>query len=268
MKGRYAARIEYVCMGRIQRAWRKVWWSIGQRGVRGTVRQAVQRARGSRGMEKPALHPFDEEHGTDTSGLVSGGGLFSGHEHDRFSVAYYGMSPSRMRRAFAQWRETAGTVGVEEYSFVDIGSGKGRAMMLASELPFREVVGVELNASLHQVAEKNLKMWRESGRALSPVRLVQGDVLGLSLPEGRLLIFMYNPFLAPMLRRLLARVEAAAGGRRGEIDLLYVVPQQEDVFAEFPGFELLWSERIGMSEVDAAADHVSSPEDRCSLYRR
>jgi SAM-dependent methyltransferase len=234
----------------------------------GTARQAIQRTLGPRGATKPALHPFDDEHGTDTSGLVSGGGLFSGHEHDRFSVAYYGVSPSRMRRAVAQWRETPGTADVSEYTFVDIGSGKGRAMMLASELPFREVVGVELSASLYQVAEKNLEMWRESGRALSPMRLVQGDALGLRLPEGRLLIFMYNPFLAPMMRRLLERVEAAAGGRRGEIDLLYVVPQQEAVFGEFPGFELLWSERIGMSEVDAAADHVSSPEDRCSLYRR
>jgi hypothetical protein len=255
-------------MGRLQKAWRKIQWSLGQRGVWGTVRQAMQRAMGSRGAMKPELHPFDEEHGTETSGLVSGGGLFSGHEHDRFSVAYYGVSPSRMRRAFARWRETAGTVGVEGYSFVDIGSGKGRAMMLASELPFREVVGVELNASLHQVAEKNLEMWHESGRALSPMRLVQGDALGLSLPSGRLLIFLYNPFLAPMMRRLLERVDAVAGDRRGEIDLLYVVPQQEAVFGEFPGFELLWSERIGMSEVDAAADHVSSPEDRCSLYRR
>ena len=56
--------------------------------------------------------------------------------------------------------------------------------------------------------------------------------------------------------------------RGGEIDLLYVVPQQETVVAEFPKFELLWSERIEMSEMDAAADHVSSPEDRVSLYRR
>lgn len=230
--------------------------------------QALRRVVPSRGAAKPPVHPFDEEHGTDTSGLVSGGGLFSGHEHDRFSVAYYGMSPSRMRRALAKWRETPGTAGVGEYTFVDIGSGKGRAMMLAAELPFREVLGVELNANLYQVAEKNLTMWRESGRGLGPMRLVQGDALGLSLPEGRLLIFMYNPFLAPMMRRLLERVEASAGGRRGEIDLLYVVPQQEAVFAEFPEFKLLWSERIGMSEVDAAADHVSSPEDRCTLYRR
>jgi len=228
----------------------------------------LQRATGPSGVERPAVHPFDVEYGTETSGLVSGGGLFSGHEHDRFSVAYYGMSPSRMRKALERWRETSGTRAVEEYSFVDIGSGKGRAVMLASELPFREVVGVELNASLHDVAEKNLKRWREAGRAVCPVTLVQSDALSLSLPEGRLLIFLYNPFLAPMMRRLLARVDAVGKDRRGEIDLLYVVPQQEAVFAEFPQFELLWSERIGMSEVDAAADHVSSPEDRVSLYRR
>ena len=214
------------------------------------------------------MHPFDEEHGTETSGLVSGGGLASGHEHDQFSVAYYGISPSRMRRALARWRETSGTGEVGEYTFVDIGSGKGRAMMLASELPFREVVGVELSASLHAVAEKNLELWRASGRAVSPMRLVQGDALGLSLPGGRLLIFLYNPFLAPMMRRLLERVDAVAGDRRGEIDLLYVVPQQEAVFAEFARFERVWSERIGMSETDAAADLVSSPEDRVSLYRR
>jgi SAM-dependent methyltransferase len=249
-------------------AWRKFIWSLGQRGVRGTARQLLQRAMGRRGAEKAAVHPFDAEYGTETSGLLSGGGLASGHEHDRFSVAYYGISPSRLRLAIERWRATPGTAAVEEYSFVDIGSGKGRAMMLASELGFREVVGVELSARLHAVAEKNLELWRASGRAVSPMRQVQGDALGLSLPEGRLLIFLYNPFLAPMMRRLLERVDAVAGDRRGEIDLLYVVPQQEAVFAESPRYELLWSERIGMSETDAAADHVSSPEDRVSLYRR
>jgi SAM-dependent methyltransferase len=255
-------------MKNFRSAWRKFQWSLGQRGVGGTVRQVLHRVTGPKGVERPAVHPFDEEYGTETSGLVSGGGLFSGHENDRFSVAYYGVSPSRMRRALVQWRETPGTGDVGEYSFVDIGSGKGRAMLLASELPFREVVGVELNTSLYAAAEKNLEDWRAAGRAVCPMRLVQGDALSLELPQGRLLIFLYNPFLAPMMRRLLERVDAVAGGRRGEIDLLYVVPQQEAVFAEYLAFKLQWSERIGMSEVDAAADHVSSPEDRVSLYRR
>ena len=255
-------------MGQLQRAWRKIRWSIEQRGVRGTAMQALGRVMDSGGSAKPAIHPFDEEFGTETSGFLSGGGLAGGHAHDQFSTAYYGVAPSRMRQALARWIDTAGTGDVREYTFVDVGSGKGRAVMLASELPFREVVGVELSADLHEVAKRNLRTWWESGRGRSPTRLVQGDALSLSLPEGRLLIFLYNPFLAPVMRRLLERVEAAVVDRGGEIDLLYVVPQQETVVAEFPKFELLWSERIEMSEMDAAADHVSSPEDRVSLYRR
>jgi hypothetical protein len=170
-----------------------------------------------------------------------------------------------MKAALAKWRETAGTGAVEEYAFVDIGSGKGRAMMLASELPFRVVVGVELSAELCAIAEANLKGWR---RAVSSMRIVHGDALSLDLPEGRLLIFLYNPFLAPMMRRLLERLERVAGEAQGRIDLLYVVAQQEAVFEEFPGFELLWSERMEMSEEDKGADRVSSAEDRCNLYRR
>ena len=260
-------------MKNLQRAWRKVRWSLAQRGVWGTASQMLGRLVRSRGSDgavvsKPVVHPFDEEYGTETSGLISGGELAGGHEHDRFSTAYYGVSPSRMREALARWRETPGTGAVEEYAFVDIGSGKGRAMMLASELPFREVVGVELSAELCRIAEANLDVWRQAGRALSPMRVVQGDALSLALPEGRLLIFLYNPFLAPMMRRLLECLEAVAGDRRGGMDVLYVVAQQEAVFGEFAGFELLWSERIEMSVVDAAADVVSSPEDRCNLYRR
>ncbi len=255
-------------MTSLRRAWRKLQWSLEKRGVRGTIRQALQRSIEPRGGERPALHPFDAEYGTETSGLISGGELSSGHEHDRFSVAYYGISPSRLRRALGRWRETPGSAAVEEYTFVDMGSGKGRAMMLASELGFREVIGVELSAGLAEVAEANLRLWREAGRAVSPMRLVLGDALELDLPRGRLLIFLYNPFLAPLMRRLLKRVDGVAEDRRGEIDLLYIVPEQEAVFAEFPRFELLWTEWIGMSAEDAAADLVSSPGDRCSLYRR
>jgi SAM-dependent methyltransferase len=255
-------------MESLRRVWQKVRWSLGQHGLRGTVRQALRRVFRPRGATKPAVHPFDEQYGTETSGLISGGALSSGHGHDQFATAYYGVSPSRMRSALAQWSATPGTRPVEEYTFLDIGSGKGRALMLASELPFREVIGVELNAGLAQVAEKNLKLWQEHGRSVSPMRQIRGDALAVDLPQRPLLIFLYNPFHAPMMRRLLERVNALAGNRRGGIDVLYVVAQQDAVFAEFPNFELLWSDKIWMSEQDAAADLVSSPEERCSLYRR
>ena len=173
-----------------------------------------------------------------------------------------------MRDALERWRATPGRLAVEEYAFVDIGCGKGRAMMLASEMPFREVMGVELNAGLVLIAEKNLLRWRELGRSRCPVRIVRGDATELLLPQTPLLIFLYNPFHAPVLRKLLERIDVVAGESKGLIDVLYLVPQQEAVFEEFATFERLWSERYGTLEEDGVIETVVSEADRCSLYRR
>src|SRR5260370_15319574 len=38
----------------------------------------------------------------------------------------------------------------EQFAFVDLGSGKGRTLLMASEYPFKRIVGVELIAELHR----------------------------------------------------------------------------------------------------------------------
>jgi len=85
-------------------------------------------------------HPFDVEHGTDTGGLTPGVELKTGHENDRHNTAYYGIAPSLFRRFVTQWRKLPPPHRLSSYSFIDIGAGKGRAMLLASEFNFREVV--------------------------------------------------------------------------------------------------------------------------------
>ena len=49
-------------------------------------------------------HPFDLEFGVRTSGLVAGRHLKSGHRHDRYATAYYGVAPSVFRALVARWR--------------------------------------------------------------------------------------------------------------------------------------------------------------------
>ncbi len=80
----------------------------------------------------------------DTSGLIGGGELRSGHRNDVFNTAYYGMAPSRFQRVMEYWIDDQTHAALENYSFVDLGCGKGRALLMASEFGFREAVGVEL----------------------------------------------------------------------------------------------------------------------------
>lgn len=221
-------------------------------------------------------HPFDEANGVRTSGLVAGSHLKSGHRHDRHATAYYGVSPSVFEVLVRRWRRTRPAAPVEETSFIDIGAGMGRAMLLASQMPFRRVLGVELNPTLARIARRNLGIWRKTGRAVAPMQMIQGDAAEFAFPPGPCVAFLFNPFGATVMRRLLNNM----ADRSDAIDLLYVNNEQEGVFEanRGRGFVRLFLGEVKRSRADAIADHrilanqpegeyASSNYEDCSIWR-
>jgi SAM-dependent methyltransferase len=224
------------------------------------------------------LHPFDQEFGVKTSGLIAGRHLDCGHKHDRHATAYYGVAPSIFRSLVGKWRQKQQMAPINEYSFVDIGAGMGRAMLLASEYPFRCCVGVELHPTLLRMAEKNLTIWRKTGRAKTTLQMVAGDAVEFRFPPGPCVAFLFNPFGAPVMRRLLRSMARQFEERGGELDLLYANPEQEHLLEMQPGFSRLFLGQIRRSREDAIADHailanqpdgeyVSSNWEDCSVWR-
>ena len=47
-------------------------------------------------------------------------------------------------------------VDVSQFTFVDLGAGKGRALLMASDYPFQRIVGVEFMPDLCRAAQKNI----------------------------------------------------------------------------------------------------------------
>ena len=118
------------------------------------------------------------------------------------------------------WTETQ----LGQATFLDIGSGKARVVMLAAMRSFREVVGVELSPVLHEVAERNVTRVRAAGALVSPVRLVRADATELEVPRGPLVIYLYHPFPDPIAERVLARVRAAVEASPRPVAILYGHP--------------------------------------------
>jgi SAM-dependent methyltransferase len=223
-------------------------------------------------------HPFDLEFGVRTSGLVAGRDLKSGHRHDRHATAYYGVAPSVFRVLVKRWQRSWPGRSIEEVSFIDVGAGMGRAVLLAAELPFRRVVGVELNPTLTRIAKKNLTIWRASGRARAPMRVVCGDAVEFPLPAGPCLAFLFNPFGATVMRRLLKSWSNALAERAEELDLIYVNHEQEQILERQAGFTRLFIGKAARSKADAIADHrilanqpdgeyASANYEDCSIWR-
>jgi hypothetical protein len=233
-----------------------------------------------------ARHPFDTAHGVETSGLISAGKLSTGHPSDAHITAYYGVAPSILRSLIELWRTTNPPHPIRRYNFIDFGSGKGRAVLVASQFPFRQVIGIELNPTLADTAQQNLDHWLALHHAdptappIAPIHLHHQDALTFELPRTPTLAFLFHPFEAPILKLLLRRIEArfarSPGSRAPAFDLLYVNSEHRDLLDAHPAFTRLFLGPIAMSPEDHAADlaaiaqqkeYGSTGDEECAIYR-
>lgn len=243
--------------------WRKLRWSLAQRGLVGTLR-AAPAALIRRAQNEPQ-HPFDQRYGTETSGLIGGADLATGHPHDPYITAYAGIAPSRFEAALELWCTTIAPAKIEDYTFIDLGCGKGRALLLASRFPFREVIGIELNPQLVAIAQSNAERWQCLGEGRSPICISIGDATEPNLPSGAVLLFLYNAFAEPLVCRLADNI--ARSNHSARIDVIYQNAYHSHVFTRESGFSELWRAELPLTDEDAAADPVASPHDITVLLR-
>jgi tRNA1(Val) A37 N6-methylase TrmN6 len=150
---------------------------------------------------------------------------------------------------------------------VDVGAGKGRALLLAAELPFRKVIGVELNEALARIAQRNVTPWKRIARSRAEIRVMHEDAAEFRWPRTPLLVYLNNPFECALVELLASRIAAAAVSGPGLVDLLYVNPACADTLTRQGFFKLLWNAQIQMDEADQQADPYGATSDRVSAFR-
>jgi hypothetical protein len=234
---------------------------------------------------QPVIHPFDRLHGTDTSGLIPGTVIARGTPHKPEELtAYYGVAPSILHSLLDLWlQRTDPQAPIERTVFLDVGAGKGRALLLASQFPFLRAEGIELNADLAHIAQANIELWRQDPTAdtLAPLSLAHADATTHPLPDAPIVAFLFHPFELPILRSYLRHVETtqSARARAGNLhpfDLLYANAEHGSLLDRHPAFQRLWMGAIPMSPDDHVADlaaiaeqkeYGSTGDELCALYR-
>ena len=112
-----------------------------------------------------------------------------------------------------------------DYTFVDLGSGKGRMLLIASEFPFRKIVGVEMRADLHDQAVQNVRRYRHPTAQTSRIDCQLVDATQYDFPAGKLVVYLFNPFSAEIMGQVFRRLDASFEQDPREIVLVYVHPQ-------------------------------------------
>ena len=208
------------------------------------------------------IHPFDQQHGVDTSGLLFPEDLASGKQEDLFNEGYFGVAPSVFHQILEQL-----ALDYKKFTFVDLGSGKGRALLLASEYPFSAIVGVELSPALHAVAVANIALYRTEPRQCGNISTIEADAARFMFPAGPLLIYLWNPFGLPVFTQVIRNLEISLEHEPRETYLVYIQPDLENVLQGGDGWRQVWRAEFALSEEDYAAHAFPPRVELCSVYR-
>jgi predicted RNA methylase len=196
---------------------RKIRRSLGQRGVLGTVRHA---------LVVVADAAFDPIYGVDTGGEIHPSSMHDVESDNRI----YGVEYKATRVDLFRQMTRASDIEPHCYTFIDYGSGKGRGLLLASQLPFRRVVGVEYSPTLHQIAEQNLHVVRFAKRRSGPVESVCEDAVRFQIPEEPVVLYFYNPFTRQIMESVRDNLVRSYEGNPRSIVVIYHIPAHSDVW--------------------------------------
>ena len=141
----------------------------------------------------------------------------------------------------APFREMMACLPIDfrQFTFIDLGSGKGRTLLMASEYPFRKIVGVEILPELHRAAEENIAADRNHQPLCTHVESICLDAREFVPPDEPLVLYLFNPLPELALRRAVARFEFS----RQPLWIVYHNPLLDAVLAEST-----WLERVTGTE--------------------
>ena len=126
---------------------------------------------------------------------------------------------------------------LREFTFLDLGCGKGRALLLARTYPFRRIIGVELLPELSDSARRNISRLpaEEQGRC----ELLSMDARQYDFRPEATFLYLFDPFPPAVLREVLGNLARSVEQHPRPVLIGYQNPVSEYVLESLPGFRKL-----------------------------
>lgn len=115
------------------------------------------------------------------------------------------------------------------FTFVDLGSGKGRTLLMASDYPFRRIIGVELLPGLNRIARENLAVYKNETQKCFTMESRCEDAASFVFPGDPMVLFLFNPLPESGLRRVMQNLTRSLSEQPRDVYVVYHNPLLEHV---------------------------------------
>lgn len=169
----------------------------------------------------------DRKYGCETGGRIPLDRLEIDSRNVKEGVQYEPVSELYFRRMLGAVR-----IPPDTYVFVDLGSGKGRALVMATEYPFKRFVGIDFSPELQEIARQNLARFRARTGSAQTFELHVGDAASFEFPPEPIALHLFNPFGEPVLRQVLDQLDASLREAPRDVLVFYKNPLHRRVFED------------------------------------
>ena len=217
---------------------KKVQRAITIHGVLGTTKLCIAAAaryflwftpsqRRYRAVAQERDSQFDREWGVETSGTLVPSESEVVGANWAHGIKYHGCNSTLLAEILRDL-----TLHYEHFAFVDLGSGKGRAILVASRFPFRKIVGVEYSEQLCDIARHNVSSFPKAEKKCNTIDVLCGDAAAFPIPEGPLLLFLFNPFGRQVMQQVVTNVRTSYQQNPRRIIVVYFTAQFADLWRD------------------------------------
>lgn len=174
----------------------------------------------------------DEIPGVETHRLVSLSALGTISDNSKGAQPYQPISESAFNAIVHSL-----PIHPSELAFVDLGSGKGRALLLAAKAGFQRIVGVEFSEELHLAATRNMAAALGHWPNVDRIELILGDATVYEPPAMGVVLYLYNPFDASVMAPVIEKWCAAMQQHSHALWVVYVQPTELALFEKNRSFK-------------------------------
>ncbi len=214
-------------------------WALLRRDGAGAVARALRRRVASR-LARLGDGTFDRRWGLDTRGIVETFEMEDVRSPNRVHGLRYEPTPVRpLRRVLRE-------AGIPlRGTFVDMGCGRGRVLVVAAEHGFERIVGVDYSPRLCETAQSNAARYRARGGRPSRIEVVCADAAQWQPPDDATIFYFFHPFHAPVFARVLDAIDRSVERRPRRVYVVQLYPADDDCLAGRAGFVRVYERSWG-----------------------
>jgi hypothetical protein len=154
---------------------------------------------------------FDRKNNVDTAGAIFQAELEINNANKSHSRYYRGSDSLFFNNALTSLK-----IDFHEYTFIDFGSGKGKALFLASAFSFKKIIGIEFAEDLDAVAQENIRQFKKDNIAAYCM-----DALEYKIPGEPLVCYFYDPFDEYIMAKVIGNIRQAYDLYKRNIVIVY-----------------------------------------------